>query len=409
MLAAAEPTEEIVRQIIDTARLPLSRGKTFPPSAYTDPSFHDAEVERILKREWLSIGHISQIPNPGDFFNLELFNEPIVVVRDKDGGVRVLSRVCPHRGMDVNPTEYGRPASGNARFLICPYHFWTFDLDGRCKGAPEMQQAEGFSRKETGLSSFRSEVWHGLIFITFAHDIPSISETYKDLGEKLAEFQIDKLEVVTQITWDCAFNWKVIVENFAECYHHLGSHIKTFEPMFPAKTCWSEDEHPAYTVAHLPLVQALADEVREGRSTVQSFANIPTVKPEHLTEWYVYVGYPTLLLFIASDRVYWYRVIPESSGKTTLLTTMMVWPESKTRPDYAEKLKMENDLLNTFHLEDMEACVAVQRGMSSHSYQPGRLSHLEKPIWHFQRYVARKLAEPNLGMPGGAIPYTSPA
>jgi len=96
----------------------------------------------------------------------------MVVIRGKDDVVRVLSRVCPHRGMDVNPTEFGRPAKGNARFLLCPYHFWSYDLDGRCKGAPEMQKAAGFNRKDVGLPAFRSEVWNGFIFVTFAGDIP---------------------------------------------------------------------------------------------------------------------------------------------------------------------------------------------------------------------------------------------
>ncbi len=382
---------ELLHQICDAAERPLEQAVTFPPRAYTDPKHYQLEVDTILKREWLSVGHISQIPKPGDYFNLDLLGEPMVVVHGKDGVIRVLSRVCPHRGMDVNPTEYGRPEKGNARFLLCPYHFWSFDLDGRCKGAPEMQKADGFNRKEIGLSSFRSEVWNGFIFVTFTDEIPPVSEFYKDMGDKLAEFQLDKLEVVAELTWDCAFNWKVIVENFAECYHHLGAHVKTFEPMFPARTCWSDEEHPAYTVAHLPLVQRLADDVRAGTSDIRSFIDIPTVAMEHRVQWYVYVGFPTFLLFAAPDRVFWYRVLPEGPGKVKLLTTLMVLPESKQMPDYEQRLKAEIEMLKEFHTEDMEVCVAVQKGMNSSMYKSGRLSHLEKPIWHIQRYVARKL------------------
>src|SRR5206468_2558967 len=134
------------------------------------------------------------------------------------------------------------------------------------------------------------------------------------MGEKLAEWQLGNLDVVAELEWDCAFNWKVIVENFAECYHHLGAHLKTFEPLFPAKTCWSDDEHPAFTVAHLPLVQRLADDVR----------------------------------------------------------------------------------------------AAVQKGMNSSTFRSGRLSHLEVPIWHIQRYLARKIREAETSPePTGATPYSS--
>jgi phenylpropionate dioxygenase-like ring-hydroxylating dioxygenase large terminal subunit len=271
-----------------------------------------------------------------------------------------------------------------------------------------MQQAEGFSRKETGLSGFRTEVWNGFIFVTFNPDAPPVAEFYGEMGKKLEEFQLANLEVVTELEWDCDFNWKVIVENFAECYHHLGAHIKTFEPMFPAKTCWTEEEHPAFTVAHLPLIQELADSLAKEDSTVRAFIDIPTVTEEHKREWYVYVGYPTFLLFVAADRVFWYRVLPDGPERVKLLTTLMVLPEAKLLPDYDKRLKAEVDMLNTFHLEDMEVCTAVQKGMQSKTFQGGRLSHLEKPLWHIQRYLARKIREgANAPEPAfnGAIAY----
>lgn len=411
-MATSSPNSltELHKRILSTAQLPLERGMTFPPQAYTDPDHYEFEVDSILKREWLSVGHVSQVPNAGDFFNLELLGEPMVVVRGKDQEVRVLSRVCPHRGMDVNPVEYGRPSRGNARFFLCPYHFWSYDLDGRCKGAPEMTKADGFSRKDVGLPAFRSEVWNGFIFVTFSPDIAPVSEFYKDMGQKLAEWQLGNLEVVAELEWDCAFNWKVIVENFAECYHHLGSHVKTFEPLFPARTCWSEDEHPAFTVAHLPLVQSLADGVRSGKSEVQTFIDIPTVSQEHRVEWYVYVGYPTFLLFAAPDRLFWYRVLPEGPQRLKLLTTLMVLPQAKQMPNYQRQLDAEVDLLKRFHTEDMEACVAVQKGMNSSTYRSGRLSHLERPIWLIQRYLARKIREANAARveaPAGAPRYVA--
>jgi len=383
----------IRQQILSAADRPLEQAVTFPSGAYTDREHYEFEVENILKREWLSVGHVSQVPNRGDYFNLELLGEPMIVVRGKDDVVRVLSRVCAHRGADVNPTEYGRSPRGNARFLICPYHFWSYDLDGRCKGAPEMCKAEGFSRKDTGLLSFRTEVWNGFIFVTFASDILPVSEFYSEMGDKLAEFQLDKLEFAAELEWDCECNWKVAVENFAECYHHLGAHIKTFEPMFPAKSCWSEEEKRSYTMAHLPLSPKLAESVREGNSLVRSFLDIATVPMEHRLEWFVSVGYPTFLLFAAPDRVFWHRVLPDGPHRVKLQTTVLVSPDSKKMPDYEKRLAAEIDLLKRFHNEDMEVCVAVQKGMSSSTFHGGRLSHLEKPIWHFQRYIARKIRE----------------
>jgi phenylpropionate dioxygenase-like ring-hydroxylating dioxygenase large terminal subunit len=213
------------------------------------------------------------------------------------------------------------------------------------------------------------------------------------MGEQLADFQLQNLQVVAELEWDCAFNWKVIVENFAECYHHLGAHLKTFEPLFPARTCWSDDEQEAFTVAHLPLVQRLADDVRSGTSELRSFIDIPTLPMDRRVQWYVYVGYPTFLVFAAPDRVFWYRVLPDGPQRVKLLTTLMVLPEAKEMPDYEQRLGAEIEMLKTFHMEDMEVCVAVQKGMNSSMFRSGRLSHLEVPIWHVQRYLARKLRE----------------
>jgi phenylpropionate dioxygenase-like ring-hydroxylating dioxygenase large terminal subunit len=138
-------------------------------------------------------------------------------------------------------------------------------------------------------------------------------------------------------------------------------------------------------------VQRLADEVRAGTSGLRSFVDIPTVAPENRVEWYVYVGHPTFLLFAAPDRVFWYRVLPDGPQRVKLLTTLLVLPESKRMPDFEQRLAAEVEMLKKFHTEDMEVCVAVQKGMNSSAYRPGRLSHLEVPIWHIQRFLARQL------------------
>lgn len=384
--------DRLHREIVYTAANPLERARALPGAAYTDDSHFGWEVENVLRAEWLCVGHVSQVPEPGDFRNVDLLGEPLLLARGRDGVVRVLSRTCPHRGMDINPPDYGRPSAGNARVLRCPYHFWTFALDGRCTGAPEMQKAEGFCRDDVGLTPFRSALWNGFVFVNLSGSAAPLESLYDVMGAQLAPWRMDELEMVSELSWECSFNWKIIVENFAECYHHIGAHAKIFEPLFPGKTCWSEDEHPGFTVAHLPLVAPLADEVRAGASTLRQFVDIETVPVDRRVEWYVYVGFPTFLLFAAPDRVYWYQVLPEGADRLRLVTTVLVRPEARALPDFQRRLDEDLELLRRFHLEDMEMCTAVQRGMRSLAYRPGRLSHLEKPLWHIQRYLARRIA-----------------
>lgn len=388
---AQSATVPLRDHIVANAELPLDHARALPPAVYTDPTHYAWEVEHVLRAEWQCIGHVSQVPKPGDYRNVDLLGEPMLLTRGRDGAVRVLSRICPHRGMDVNPTEYGRPAAGCARVFRCPYHFWTFGLDGRCTGAPEMQQATGFHRDTVRLAELHTAEWHGFVFVNLSGDAPPLDAHYAAMGTQLAPWHMDELEMVAELSWDCSFNWKVLVENFAECYHHIGAHVKVFEPLFPGSTCWSDDEDPAFTVAHLPLIAPLADEVRAGTSSLRQFIDIETVPVERRTEWYVYVGFPTFLLFAAPDRVFWYQVIPDGPERMKLVTTLLVRPEAKALPDFDARVAAELDMLRGFHMEDMEMCAAVQRGMHSALYRPGRLSHLEKPLWLIQRYLARRV------------------
>lgn len=393
VLTSSSALARLHERILDTAGRPLEEAVTLPPECYTDPDHYAFEVEHILKREWLSVGHVSQIPNIGDYFNIDLFGEPMTVVRGKDGVIRTLSRVCRHRGMDVMPKEYGHATKGNARVFLCPYHFWSYDLDGQLKGAPEMQKSACFNRRDVCLPQFRTEIWEGFIFVTFDASLPPVTEHFRGLYENVGQWRMGELEVVLEKEWDCRFNWKVLFENFMEPYHHMGAHAKTFEPMLPARGCWTEDWQPQHTTAHLPLARDLQEAVKAGTAQPTPFPLIPTLRPQDHLEWSVHGGYPTLLLFNAPDRAYWYRIIPTGPGTMTLLTTLLVRPEAKSDPKFAEKVQAELDMLNRFHMEDMEMCEAVQKGMSSAKFAPGRLCHLEKPVWLFQRYLANRIRE----------------
>src|SRR5512134_3261419 len=132
---------------------PLATASTLPPRCYVDPAVYAREVERIFRREWICVGREDEIAAPGDHFAFTLFGDPLVAVRGDDGAIRVLSRVCRHRWM---PVVEGR---GNRRSFQCPYHLWTYALDGRLLGAPEMQRAEGFERASCRLPALRVETW----------------------------------------------------------------------------------------------------------------------------------------------------------------------------------------------------------------------------------------------------------
>jgi phenylpropionate dioxygenase-like ring-hydroxylating dioxygenase large terminal subunit len=385
-----QTTQALLAEILTSADKPRQNSETLPAAAYTDSSYAEFEEAEIFAKEWVSLCHVSQIQNAGDFVRVDLCGEPMLVVRGKDMAIRVISRTCRHRGMDLMPSGFGHPDEGNKRIILCPYHLWSYDLGGKLVGAPEMQQAEGFDRSEVCLHEFRSEIWEGFVFVTLSADIAPLAEKYSRLQDEfVGKLEMADANLAWSAHWQCEFNWKVLLENFMEAYHHMGAHMKTLEPFLPARGCWTEPHDPEFCVMHLPLKDSMKKTILETGNPGTSFPIFPRLVLDDCVEWGVYLGFPNFLLFTAPDRIYWYRLLPTSPQTCTLMTTMMVPKAAKDMPNYEETLKKEIQAGIAFHMEDMEVCTATQRGMNSIGYAQGRLSHLEEPIWQFQKYLAK--------------------
>ncbi len=394
---------EIIRDIQATAELPLEQARTLPPEVYTSDAFFDWEAEHILRGDWQCVAHVSQVPAAGDFLNLDLLGEPVLVIRGKDGVVRTLSRICPHRAMDILPpgcggpgagpaeTRSGAPGGGHTRILMCPYHAWTFELDGALKGAPEMHQAEGFCRGETALRNFRTEVWNGFVFVNFSGDAEPLAEHFAGMTERTAPWgELADYEVVFEQAWDCEFNWKVLFENFSECYHHIGAHARTLQPLMPAKECWTEQENAAFIQEHLPLKASVFAQLETAIAAGGEFPLLPTHGEESRAEWGLFCAPPCFMLFPGPNQVAWYRIEPLTTDRSRLTTSILVPKSYRALPQFEACLATASAALVDFHSEDMDICAAVQRGYYGSGFQRGRMSHLEMPIWLIHRYLAAR-------------------
>lgn len=403
---APQSLADIQRLISEAADRPLSRAVTLPAQAYTSEEFFEWEVSEVLRAGWQCVAHVSQIPKPGDFLNLDLLGEPLLVIHGKDGVIRTLSRVCPHRAMDIMPAGFGyeghtlaearpgHPDCGHTRLLLCPYHAWTFEVDGQLKACPEMQRAEGFVRDEFFLKPFRCETWLGFVFVNFSGDAPPLAESLQEMEQDLANFHLPEMKLVIAREWDCEFNWKVLVENFMESYHHLGIHHKTLQPMMPARNTWTEQERRHYVRAHLPYKESVREEYRAFESSgdfTENLPPLPGLSEAQKSEWGLFLVHPTFLLATAPDRVIWYRLQPLGPDRLRLMTTTLVAPEVVDSPHFENLHAHATKLLTDFHLEDMEVCTGVQRGLYASGWQRGRLSHLEMPVWLFHRFLAARV------------------
>lgn len=398
--------DEILAEIQRISDLPLEEATTLPKEAYTSEEFFAWEVQNLFRPDWMCLAHISQIPEAGDFINVELFGEPLIVIRDKSDAIHVLSRVCPHRGMDIMPPGFGHDGHGPAEFrqggkdrghtrlLLCPYHSWTFELDGQLKACPEMQNASGFQRCEWGLHEFRSEIWNGFVFVNLDGNAPStVAEQYHKVGQEVSPWNLGEMELVFESHWEIPCNWKVLTENFMESYHHSGTHVKTLQTIMPAKGTWNEAEEAHFIRCHLPYGEKTRNAIVETESRGEiwdAFPPVPGLSDEKRHEWGLFLGYPLFTFLVAPDQAVWYRMEPVSTGMTRLMTTVLLPRETIEHPNYEAMLERGIQEAVDFHLEDMEVLSAVQRSMLSDGYQRGRLSHLEMSVWLIQRYLAAR-------------------
>lgn len=205
---------------------------TLDPDHYTSPDYYQLEVEGIWKKEWICIGHVKEVPDVGNFFSVQLVDEPLMIVRGADTRLRALSTVCRHRLMLVaKPGE-----CGSANRFVCPYHRWTYDLDGRLQSALHMERHHDFDKSTYCLPEFRLEIWNDLIWVNLDDDASPLAPKLVELEKPMSVYKGPAGGVMTTLydkTW--GGNWKSQVENNLEGYHHMGMHEKSIEMYSPTK------------------------------------------------------------------------------------------------------------------------------------------------------------------------------
>ncbi len=375
------PIAELLRDVVRIGGLPLEQAETLPTAAYTNPAFFELEVDRVFKPGWICVAHTSQLPAKGDYLSLNLLGELIVIVND-GARIRALSRVCLHRWAPICEGK------GNAGSFVCPFHKWSYTLEGKLIGAPLMDQAAAFDMDTCTLPEFKSEVVGGFVYVNLDGAAESLRPALADMSDLLKNFQTERLVVGATLEYECKFNWKIMVETFMECYHHIGPHVASFEQDFPARISYIEDSRPAWTrgfaVARPELVPDVFD---------VGLPRFPLVTPEECSSFGLYLIYPCHLLATFPDRVVWFNVQPIGPDMTRLTAHQLVQPESLLLPEFPREMAIQNKVWDTVNREDIEVNTLQQVGARSGVVKPGRLSHLEKAIWQLGQFVARKVTD----------------
>lgn len=365
----------LTQQEIEAVKKPLETAQSIPTRCYTDPKFYATEEEHIFRRNWLCAGRIDQIPNPGDYFTLDLLNEPLVIVRDQEQNIHALSRICRHRWMPVVT------GSGNAKSFQCPYHAWTYALSGELLNAPRMEQTV-FDKVNCRLPSIRVEVWQGFIFVNFDQNAKPLAPQLTTLDNKLAGYQLSSMRCTEAVVYESKWNWKVMLENASEVYH-LVLHKNVLISNMPTKFAIIEDNDGPYTYSRIPSTN------REPLPTV--FPTAETLNPDQLSEFSIVTVFPYHLFVLNPDQMAWVQILPQSVDRHIVRIHLCFHPSAFNDPKFEQKLKLNKWFLDQIHQEDMYACENVQRGLSSKLSQPTQFSYLEKAVWQFQQWLINQI------------------
>ncbi len=347
---------------------PLAEAWTLPPAAYTHAEMFALETERVFQQGWFCVARADQVAQPGDYLCVDLPGLPLVVARDLAGDLHVISRVCAHRAMPV------AQGSGNTTRFVCPYHRWTYELNGQLRSAPMMQEVKNFDPQACALPRLRVELWNGFVFATLDNAAPALAPQLSALTDQLRPYDFEALEVVDSIEFDSPWNWKLLVENFMEAYHHIGTHRDSLEPIYPARAARVPDNDGApWALLVMPAREAAG--AAEGGEEDALVAG---------------VVFPACLFAAGGATAVWYQVLPRGHDAMTLVIHLLARPDAWAAMDDAGRAG-QRELVRAVHLEDIEANRGPWQGLHSALAAQGRLSAHEKALWQFNQFWVNRL------------------
>lgn len=356
---------------------PTPAAFTLPRQLFTDRSVFDAEADHLFWPAWHCVARLEDFARPGDFRTFEVCGSGFFVVRDAAGTLRAYHNVCRHRGTRLIEAAEG---SGLTR-IQCPYHAWTYGLDGHLAGAPDVSGIQGFDRADYGLHPAALEVWRGFVFVNLTPRPRPLREYLGGLEQRASPFPLEELRRVHRVVYDIEANWKLVVENANECYHCPSIHPQLVR-LTPHRS-GGEDlvEGPVFG-GWMDFVKDVDTLTASGRTSRPAF---PGLSDEDRRRVYYYVLYPANFLAFLPDYVTLDWFLPLGPDRTRLVFDMFV---DGRHPDPATDAM---EFWDTTNRQDWHICELAQRGARTVAYTQGRYSMEEDTVHRVDRFYVRKM------------------
>jgi Rieske 2Fe-2S family protein len=372
---------------------PFGQSRMLPRDAYVSPRVFAFEQERFFAGSWTCVGRESDHEGAGAQRAVKVGRAGVLLARGTDGRVRAFANTCRHRGHEL----LGVGEQTTRRTVLCPYHAWTYDLDGALRVAPGFRDHGDFRPAEHGLVELPLESWHGFLFVNGSGDAPPFAEHVGALDQLVAPYRPERLVALATHSYDLACNWKVILENYHECYHCPLIHPELCQVSPPASGDNFELDG-AWVGGTMDLRDHAATMSLDGHS---DGVPIPGLDDERLRT-VAYLGlFPNLLLSLHPDYLMTHLVQPLGPDLSHVVCSWYFPPEAIERPGFDPAYAV--DFWDRTNRQDWAACESVQRGMASPHFQPGPLAPAEDAVYHVVTMIARAyLGERPSASPRGA-------
>ena len=369
MTAAAELEQNVA--------VPFDEARAMPVSAYTSEVFLELENSRIFAKSWICAGRVDALKLPGDYLTLEISGEPVVVLRDTRNQLRALSNVCRHR---MSMLLEGR---GSVRAITCPYHAWTYSLEGTLRGAPAMERNKGFRKEDNNLPTIRCVDWKGWIMLTLDPDLPEPSHTFAGVDDLVGYLDMANYVETFREEHRWNTNWKILAENFMESYHLPMCHAGTIGSATKLKDMVCPEGYEGFNYHHILKDDSVPLALAHPSNT--------TLQGDERRRTWLLALYPSLLVTLTPGYFWYLSLMPDGPDKVKILFGGGLSSEFMADAGAQAHLAALKTLLDAVNEEDRGCTERVWKGMQSLYAKPGPLSHLERPNYEFAQWISQKV------------------
>jgi glycine betaine catabolism A len=367
---------------LELTRRPFAVASTLPGAAYSAPQWFQLDEQALFAKQWLCVGRAAELLRAGDYRALTLAGDSILLLRGQDSKLRAFFNVCRHRGSRLIDERAGNVGTR----VTCPYHAWSYDTEGRLHTAPQMPG--GFCKDDHGLVAIALACWNGFVFVNLDAAAPALGSAMSGLPD-LDRYRIAELDCGRRFEYEVHANWKLVVENYSECYHCPGAHPQLHKLTQPiSRSERAMEIGSGFNGGPMRLRDGVQTMSMSGAS---SLPLIPGLSHDDSRYVYYYVIYPNFLLSPHPDYVMTHVALPVAPDRTRVVCEFLFTQEALQRPGFDPADVVE--FWDVTNRQDWALCERAQAGVASRGYRQGPYGVAEDCVHRFDHWYADRVVE----------------